>query len=624
MRPLTLLLASLCLASPVLPAPSDTPPPLPAHADLVVYGATPGGIVTAVSAARQGLEVVLVSPYPHVGGLMSNGLGLLDTVYDGVRAPLLEEIRQRIESHYAHLSEAERLRGYEPHVAEEIFESLLAAESAVTVVRSYHPATVERNGRRIAAATFQAMNGETTVTLRGNAFVDASYEGDLAAVAGVAMTAGREGRDEYGEPHAGRVFTRLEPTPQPSALEQEGLNLRTFSLMANDLLPGSTGEADNAIQAYNFRVCLTRDPANRVAVGKPDRYERDLFFELRSRWKFTNRLPGQKTSWNAPLLVAGNFAYPDGDWSVRREIVQRHQDLALGLLWFLQHDPEVPAEIQAEAREWGLPRDEFADNGHFPWELYIREARRLVGRHVLTQHDAQLAAGLGRAPVHPDSIAITEWPMDSHSCHNDVVPGSDHEGKIILTEETRPAQVPYRSLLPEELDNLLVTVCLSSTHVAWGTVRLEPVWMHVGESAAVAVALAAELEVAPADVPVAALRERLVAHNIMIGFFNDFDMQAPTPVQRAAQLGSTRGFFASYDARLDAPLTRAVAQVWTRPDVDPMATARRVARAERQVDAEPVTAAELAAMAGLAWPAAPTGPVTRGQACAWLMATTAP
>ncbi|MEJ1973029.1 MAG: FAD-dependent oxidoreductase, partial [Lacunisphaera sp.] len=254
-------------------------------------------------------------------------------------------------------------------------------------------------------------------TLSAPAFVDASYEGDLAQKAGATMVVGRESRAQYGEPHAGKIFTKMRPVPNPKLFTELGLDVGLFALESNEILPGSTGEADDAVQAYNFRVCWTRDPANRLPVPKPARYERDIYLELESRWRFTNRVPNAKTSWNAPLLIGGNRAYPAGDWAARDEITARHRDLALGLLWFLQNDAVVPAGIRAEASQWGLPKDEFADNGGFPWEMYVREARRLVGRKVFTQADGMAAPGLERAPVQADSIAITEWPLDSHSLH---------------------------------------------------------------------------------------------------------------------------------------------------------------------------------------------------------------
>lgn len=585
--------------------------------DVVIYGATPGGIATALRAAREGLSVVLIHHQRHLGGMMSNGLGVFDTMYEGYRAPIFDEFKASVLSHYPEYRQGHpEFRRYEPHIAEQTFEALLADEPKITIVRELYPVKSERRDRQLAAVTFRGMNSREEVAWKAAAFVDASYEGDLAKVAGVKMTWGREGREAYGEPHAGKIFTKLRAIENPKLFQEQGIGVRMFALEANDPLPGSTGEGDRAIQAYNFRVCWSRDPENRMPVTKPARYERDLYLELKSRWTFTNRVPKAKTSWNAPLLIGGNFDYPDGDWAARRAVSARHRDLAMGLLWFMQNDAEVPAKVRDEARQWGLPKDEFQDNGGFPWEVYARETRRMVGRHVFTEHDGVRAAGIGRAPVHGDSIAITEWPLDSHSCTTETSHGSDHEGKVLLAEETRPGQIPYRCLMPQEFDNLLVTVCVSSSHVGWGTIRLEPVWMHLGESAGYALSLARHLQVAPAALPVDVLGRKLADNRVMVGLINGHDMKAPTLEERAAQFFTTQGFFPDYEARLDEPLTRSVAAIWAKPAADAMANARNVAAAERN-PGEPISAAEFAALVGREWPDAPAHP-TRGAACGWL------
>lgn len=530
-------------------------------ADVVVYGATPGGIVTAVRAAREGLEVTLVSTYPHVGGLLSNGLGLFDTVYAGRRAPLYDEVHDRILSHYP-----TGTFGFEPHVAEGVFESLLRAEKNIKVVRSYYPLSAVRNGRIIQQVNFRSSAGQPDLSLASPTFVDASYEGDLAAVSGVTMTVGRESREMYGEQHAGVIFTKMIPTAEPHPYSLEGLNLRGFPMMTSVPLARSTGAGDKAVQAYNFRVCLTNNPTNRISISKPSRYERDLYVRLLSTSKghagpaylvpdLYAFLPNQKADWNAPELVEGNFAYPEGSWEVRREIVARHRDFALGYLWFLQHDVKVPPKVRAAALEYGLPKDEFQDNGGFPREVYVREARRMVGRYVFTEHDARLAPGTKRSPVHEDSIAITEWPLDSHPTHWSTVEGSYLEGKVLLSEVTRPGQIPFRSILPKEFDNLLVTVAVSASHIGWGTIRVEPTWMHLGESAGHAVVLAHAEGRPAAMISVPQLQRILVERGIMITFFNDVRYEAGrfSAEDADAQLGGVRGLFSSYWSRSVPP-----------------------------------------------------------------------
>lgn len=527
--------------------------------DVVIYGATPGGIVTAVRAAREGLKVTLISTYPHVGGLLSNGLGVFDSLYAGQRAPLYDEVRARIKSHYP-----ADTHGFEPHVAEEVFESLLRAEANIKMLRGYYPASAERNGRILQRVKFRSFTGQPDLNLEAPSFVDASYEGDLASVSGVAMTVGRESREQYGEPHAGVVFTKVIPTSKPHPYAVEGIPLWQYPYTTSAPMAGSTGAGDNGVQAYNFRVCLTNDPTNRLPISKPARYERELYQRQFSRGK-GQALPDfalpelyplsqnkiHKTDWNAAQPVEGNFQYPEGSWQVRREIVARHRDFAMGYLWFLQHDPEVPPQMRARALEYGLPKDEFQDNGGFPREVYVREARRLVGRYVFTEHDARIASGMKRAPIHEDSIAITEWPMDSHPCHWNTVEDSYFEGKLHIQEQTRPGQVPYRVLLPKDLDNLLVTLCVSSSHVGWGTIRVEPTWMHIGESAAYALALARKEGRPPALISVPQLQRTLVERGIMITFFNDIRYESGRfpPEDAAAQLGGVKGRFPSYWSR---------------------------------------------------------------------------
>jgi hypothetical protein len=232
------------------------------------------------------------------------------------------------------------------------------------------------------------------------------------------------------------------------------------------------------------------------------------------------------------------------------------------LIWFLQNDESVKPAQREKFREWGLPKDEFADHGHIPYEMYVREARRIVGRHVFSEHDNSLAPGLDRTPIFPDSIAVTDWYMDSHACTTESSPDFHYDGKLILTEESRPAQIPYRALLPQGVDNLLVPVCLGATHVAWGAVRLEPVWMQTGEAAGFAVALAKREQIPPAKLRPDVLLRTLVERRQLVSFFNDLKVDGPEPWIPAAQYFGTKGFFASYDARLDQPLSEAVAAQW--------------------------------------------------------------
>jgi hypothetical protein len=231
-------------------------------------------------------------------------------------------------------------------------------------------------------------------------------------------------------------------------------------------------------------------------------------------------------------------------------------------LWRIQNDPEAPAGEREQFAGYGLAADEFPDNQYVPYEIYVREARRLVGRYVFKEQDNVIAEGIARTPVHSDSIAMTDWPLDSVACLPRTTPGGSTDGIFFLGEESRPAQVPYRSLLPNEVENLLVPVAISASHVGWGSIRLEPVWMQLGESAGHAAALAVKGRTTPAKLDPDLLIRKLANSRVMISFFNDVDVTSDDPRVPAAQYFGTKGFFASYDAKLDAPLTEAVRSVW--------------------------------------------------------------
>lgn len=335
-----------------------------------------------------------------------------------------------------------------------------------------------------------------------------------------------------------------------------------------------------------MRFCVTTDPANRLPVPKPDGYDREEYVDYGRKYIGSYKGPNHKSHVNSPILPGENHAYPDADWETRDRITKRHLDFGLGLMWFLQNDESIPAERRKNFQAWGLPRDEYADNGHVPYEMYVRETRRIVGRHVFTEHDGMLAADYARTPIHPDSIAITDWYMDSHSCTTDSRPGFKYDGKLILTEESRPSQIPYRSLLTREFDNLVVPVCLSTTHIAWGAIRLEPVFLQTGEAAGFAAALARQQSTTPAELDAGLLVRTLVENQQLLSFFNDLKVTDPDPVIPAAQYFATKGFFHSYDAALHEPLSEAMAEVWREGlaelrsgDLDPGALAARVANA---------------------------------------------
>ncbi len=563
--------------------------------DVLVYGATPGGIAAALVADRKGLSVALVERSSHLGGFLTSGLGVMDTMYDGGRAALYDEFCARILSYYentygpdsAQLTDARPSDEWplrvEPSVAGHLIDAWLA-ETRITVLTERVLISVERSGATITGARFA-----DGTDVRAETFIDATYEADLAAIAGARYRVGRESRDEYGEPHAGRIFTRqiLSSTglgEWPREASTGALNLRRFKSVSLEIFAGSTGEGDSKVQAYSYRVTLCNDAANRRIPAQPDGYDPEVYRAIdHGRPIGPPNLPNGKRFWFRNL-PGGSIHWPEASETERDRIRAMHRDFALGYLYFLQNDETVPAAVRAEAQEYGLALDEYTDNDNFPYEPYVREARRIVGEYVFSELDASLAPGLERTPVHRDSIAFAEWFLDSHEVSDETRFGSSADGKILLTELTRPSQIPARVLFAQGIDNLIVPVAMSSTHVGWGTLRLEPVWMHTGEVAGRIAALSHFSGLPATRVDIDTLQRELLAAGSALSFFNDVDIADGRSSTASIQYFATRGFFPRYDARPDDPLSAAVARLWVgavvSPPADETAFARQVAQAE--------------------------------------------
>ncbi len=587
--------------------------------DLAIFGATAAGIVTAVRAAREGLSVALISPHGSVGGSFPS-LGAVESHYRGVRAPMLQEFVDRVLAHYRthpggdgaawRACSSGSMITFEPHLAERILAEWIAAEPRIQLWLGWELDAVERKVKQVTALRLRESGGGREVRVAAKSFIEATDEGDLIARAGASFRNGREARNEFAEPSAGRVFTRWIAGRFPSAAVAGKLNLTTAGATTSAPLPGSTGVGDDNIQSYSYRLCLSDDPFNRLLLDAPPvGYERERFapillspeekerlglpfhhrFLIQSLREMVERdhlfhghaLPNRKRSWNATNLTGGGKGYAEADASGRRAIERAHRDHALGLMWFLQNDPAMPDDLRAQAREWGLARDEFVATENFPPHLYVREARRLAGRATFTEHDALPAIPASvppadsvccrmddnrRAPVHPDSVAITEFSLDSLACTTERLPaaGALCDGQLFQMEVSRPGQVPWGVLLAREFDNLLVVTTVSATHVGWGTIRQTPTQMHLAESAAWAVVLAHQAGVRPAELDVTTLQRHLVTQGVMISFFNDGDMADPVPWMPAFQFLGTRGFFSTYDAGPAEVLDPATAAAWHR------------------------------------------------------------
>ncbi|MDE0230288.1 MAG: FAD-dependent oxidoreductase [Spirochaetaceae bacterium] len=496
---------------------------------------------------------------------------------------------------------------------------------------------------RPPAGLFGPGPGGEQVTVYADAFADASYEGDLMALAGCAYRTGRESQLEHGEPSAGRVFVRPvadPPTPEAARAGElhDRLRLRPFPGYAEVLDAPGTGDGDHRVQGYNLRMMITDDPGNQLPVRRPVDYDRDRIAALEHPGLMENLMPNRKMRVNRPQLVGEHIGYAEGSWAERQRIIDAHWRALQGCLHFLRTDPAVAGETRRRWQAWGLAADEFADNGNRPYEIYARETRRLDGRYRFTAHDAMLAPGLERAPVHSTAVAATEWYIDSHACSFERYGDSRHEGKVILHMETFPGMVPYEALLPRELDNLLVVNCVSSTHVGWNTIRLEPTWMNIGEAAGWALALARDAGVAPADVDRQHLVRTLARTGVMVSFCNDVDVASREAWVAAVQYFGTRGFFAGYDVRPDDPLGRRTAEVWLQaaarvgsPDYEPMRTVHAVHDLAADTD-EPIDRAALETLLARSPLAGKPGArvlraperVTRADFCRLLFALTAP
>ena len=512
--------------------------------DVVVYGGTSAGVMAAVQVKRMGKSVVLIAPELHLGGLSSGGLGWTDTGDKAVIGGLAREFYHRIWLHYENpeawaweqrAAYGNRGQGtpavdgerrtmwiFEPHVAEKVFEELVQ-EHSIDVRREEwldrDAGVVVEDGRIRNITTLSGMRFAASM------FIDATYEGDFMAAAGISYSVGREGSDAYGEEwagvqkdarHHGHFFPNsVDPYIEPGD-PSSGLLARISAEPA-----GSNGRADDRIQAYCFRLCLTRVPENRVPFAKPSDYDPSQY-ELVLRvfekgWRETFRkfdpIPNGKTDTNnhGPFStdnIGMNYAYPDGSYELRDKIVEEHETYQRGLLYFLANDVRVPADVRDEFAQWGLARDEFVDNANWPHQLYIRESRRLRGEYVMTEHEC-----LAKRAV-PKPVGMGSYAMDSHHVQRYVTADGfvQNEGDIGV-KPLSPYGIAYGSLTPkrEEATNLLVPVCLSSSHIAFGSIRMEPVFMILGQSAATAAALAIDNGVAVQDLDYTTLRDRLLA-----------------------------------------------------------------------------------------------------------------
>ncbi|MEW6303440.1 MAG: FAD-dependent oxidoreductase [Verrucomicrobiota bacterium] len=529
---------------------------LAAEYDLVIYGGTSAGVIAAVQAKKLGKSAIIVGPDQHLGGLSSGGLGYTDTGNKAVIGGLSREFYHRVWKHYqapeawrwqkqseygnkgqgtpAIDGEQRTMWIFEPHVAEQVFEDFVK-EFGIPVHRDEwldRAKGVKKQAGRITSITM--LSGKTYA---GKMFIDATYEGDLLAAAGIDYHVGREAQSVYGEKwngiqtgvlhhrhHFGAVKQKISPYVVPGD-PSSGVLPRVSTAP-----PGEFGQGDQRLQAYCYRMCLTDHPDNLIPFPKPDGYDAKQY-ELLLRvfeagWRETfekfDPIPNHKTDTNnhGPMStdnIGYNYDYPEASYERRKEILREHETYQKGWLYFIANDPRVPQDVQTAMRKWGLPKDEFKDNGGWPHQIYVREARRMIGQYVMTENEL-----LKKRPT-PDSVGMGSYTIDSHNVQRYITPEGyvQNEGDIGVPTKG-PYEIAYGSLVPKkgQCDNLLVPVCVSSSHIAFGSIRMEPVFMILGQSAATAAAMAIDAKIPVQDVPYPKLRERLLKDGQILEYNN--------------------------------------------------------------------------------------------------------
>lgn len=516
------------------------------EADICIYGSTPSGVIAAVQAARMGRSVMIVTPDTHIGGMSSSGLGFADTGNTAVIGGLARDFHQRIWQHYENQNawkwqprekfgnhgqgtrakddEAKTMWVYEPSVAEKVFESYIK-EFNIPVYRN--EALDRANGVRKEGETISRITTLSGNKFAAKMFIDSTYEADLMAAAGIDYHVGREAQSVYDEKWNGVQVGNLHHQHHFGVLKKPvsayvvpGDPKSGVIWGVSTESPGAYGAGDKKVQAYCYRLCLTDVPENRTPFPKPDGYDSSHYEMLlrifatgwRETFKKFDPLPNRKTDVNnhGPMsfdFIGENYDYPDASYERRREIIRAHQNYQKGWLYFIANDPRVPKELQQRMMQWGLPKDEFADNGHWPYQLYIREARRMIGFYVMTAGD------MLKQRVTPDSIGMGSYTIDSHNVQRYITPDGNvqNEGDVGVATKG-PYQISYGSLVPKvgQVDNLFVTSCLSSSHIAFGSIRMEPVLMILGQSAATAAAMAIDEKIPVQKVSYEKLRVRLL------------------------------------------------------------------------------------------------------------------
>jgi hypothetical protein len=494
--------------------------------DICIYGGTSAGVIAAYTAKQLGKTVLLVEPGKHLGGMTSGGLGATDIGNKFAITGLARDFYRRIGRYYGKFEQWT----FEPHVAENILNTYIS-KAQVPVLYGYYIIQAGKQQGYIQSITLASAEGKGPArSIRAKMFIDCSYEGDLMAKAGVRYTIGREDNREYSETYNGVQLLNKHQFPEGIDPYKERGKPSSGLLWGISPKPlAATGSGDKYVQAYNFRICLTNDSANSIPITQPDHYDPEKYELLirvleKNPWKRIesginfNLMPNHKTDINnnGPFstdMIGWSHQYPEADHATRKEIIKAHEDYNKGLLYFIGHDPRVPEHLRREMLTWGYPKDEYTDNGHWSPQLYIREARRMIGKYVMTQANCQ-----GRDVV-KDAVGMAAYTMDSHNCQRLVVNGMVKNEGDVQMGTAGPYPIAYGALVPKEKEckNLLVPVCLSATHIAYGSIRMEPVFMVLGQSSATAAALAIDRQQSVQDLDVKALQQTLKQNPLVDG-----------------------------------------------------------------------------------------------------------
>jgi hypothetical protein len=549
--------------------------------DVIVVGGTPGGIMTAIAAERMGQKVLMLERTEYIGGLPANGLGATDIATRGATTGLFLEFVDRVYDHYVQTYGADSQQvkdcssGYhfEPSVASKVFDEMIAECPGITVktMRQFDSdaANLKMKDGRIEEISVTDRNSGRTETYKGKVFVDATYEGDLGAAAGVPFRIGREGIDEFHEPIAGKVY----------------------KYWRGPVAEGTTYEGDGTIQAYNYRLCLTQNPSNMVPFSKPEHYDRNEYVSMiddilygwhtgvrtlevtakqreanreailaggRTRipddpwgiWRVTNMvtLPNGKYDANNQHLAfistdlpEENQEWPTASWEWRDRFARRLKEYTEGLFWFAGHDEAVPESFRKEVLKWGYAADEYPDNENFPRQVYVREGRRFEGMYFFTANDAELPGERGN--IHRDGITASHYALDSHAHHKREEGRAHLDG--FLSYPTEVYNVPYGVIVPKDVTNLLLPVPVSGSHIGFSTLRMEPCWMALGQAAGTAAALAIQGRTSVQDVDVPKLQDELLRQGATLVYMpghspsdEDFIALQKEALTRASEFGN--------------------------------------------------------------------------------------